>query len=82
MLPSAFDEDNAILDAPPGLVDLCQSLSVYIGGTRDGMPVVISCWKPSVEELEEIKRTGRIWLTIMGHMMPPVHLSSEKPFEE
>jgi hypothetical protein len=48
--------------------------------TSDEMPVVISCWKVTQEELEEIQRTGRVWLMVYGVTMPPVVLCGVRPF--
>lgn len=81
MTAAAFDEDNAVLGPPPGMgEEEVFSLSVFRGPNEDGQPVVVSCWKPTREELEEINRTGRVWLIVMGHTMPPVMLEGIKPF--
>ncbi len=57
-------------------------LSVYRGQQANGVPVVISCWKLTQEELAEFQRTGRVWLTVMGTTMPPVALSALSPWPE
>jgi hypothetical protein len=44
-------------------------------------PQVISCWEVSPEEFEEIKRTRKIWLRVVGEGMPPVSLHTDYPFE-
>lgn len=81
MFPSDFDESNHVLDKPGDMDrEECDPLCVEIGTVRVGfgdtpLPVVQSCWKLSAEELEEVNRTGRIWLTIVGRTMPPVMLS-------
>lgn len=78
MLASNFDESNGSLDPPEGVsVDACQPLFVF----RDGLHVV-SYWKPTQEELDEINRTGRVWLMIWGGTMPPALLLGETPFQE
>lgn len=82
MIPVAFDEENAVLDSPPQIADICEPLSVWVGQSQTGIPLVISCWKVTLEEIIEIQRTGRIWLTVMGAGMPPVQVSGTKPFEE
>jgi hypothetical protein len=77
----AFDEKNAILGPPPGVSDeVVTHLSVRRTRTLDGTPVVISCWKPTAEEWEEMKRTGRVWLVVWGENMPPCALCGVKPF--
>lgn len=42
-------------------------------------PVIISCWKPTAQELEEIQRTGECWLLITSSSMPPVSIQGFKP---
>ncbi len=91
MQPSGFDEANATLGPPRGMrerdpsgaggPDEVGSLQV-MQATVDGAPVVISCWKPSREELEEVQRTGRVWLVVYGETMPPAHVSGLSPFRE
>ena len=81
MIASGFDEENAVLDKPNGMtVEECSALSVMRAQTERGIPVVISCWKFTAEEFEEVKKTGRIWLTVIGETMPPVALDGKKPF--
>ena len=60
----------------------CDALSVWRGLTQGGQPVVISCWKLTKEELEEINKTGRVWLWVHGLTMPPVSLEVSHPFKE
>lgn len=81
MVPASFAESNVVLSRPPGTTDdQCDPLSVMRTETADGQPVVVSCWKCTIEELAEINRTGRIWLTIWGHTMPPVMPTGTRPF--
>lgn len=78
---ASFPESNHTLDKPPGMThEQCVSASVFTGQLADGTPVVISCWKVTKAELEEIQRTGRVWLTVVGHTMPPAMLSGHDPF--
>ena len=81
---SGFDEANCTLAPPPGMSEAdCYSLRVWRGERRfegvGSVPVVISCFKVSAEELAEIQRTGRVWLTVLGVTMPPVLLEGVKP---
>lgn len=79
MIPASFEESETYLGAPPGMESDCDPLSIARRVTEDGHPVVISCWKPTREELEEIQRTGRVWLMVWGQTMPPVALVGTKP---
>jgi hypothetical protein len=60
--------------------DDCSCLSVLRTRVNNHrIPVVISCWKLTAEELEEINSTGRIWLMVSGETMPPAVVSGTKP---
>lgn len=81
MIPASFDESNTVFSKPENMTDdECDPLSVLKGHDTNGNLVVISCWKCTKEELEEINRTGRVWLTVYGGGMPPVSLSGIKYF--
>lgn len=86
MQAASFPESNHVLDKPPDMSrEECDALSVWIGPANvkesdKSFPVVISCWKLTKEELEEINRTGRVWLYVWGQTMPPVSLAVACPF--
>jgi hypothetical protein len=81
MTPSAFTEDNTVLNPPPGMTpEQVNVLSVFRGENHKGVPVVVSNWKLTKEEFEEILVTKTVWLTVMGTTMPPVYLSVASPF--
>ena len=83
MYSSGFDEENGVLDRPDSLTaDECEPLSVWRGADINGYPVVIACWKPTNKEIQEIVRTGRVWLIVMGDTMAPVQLVGHKPFTQ
>lgn len=87
MLPTSFEQSNFVFGKPKDWTDeQCMDLPVYKGTSKDEdyfeTPVIISCWKLSKEDLEEINRTGIIWLNITGHGMPPVSLQTENPFTQ
>ena len=81
MVPTSFAESNGVLDAPKGMEKDCDPLSVAFAQIGS-MPCVVSCWKLTADELAEINRTGRVWLLIAGKTMPPVVLTTEKPFHQ
>jgi hypothetical protein len=81
MVPTSFDEANCVLDKPPDMsYEECECLSVFRGKTEEDMPVVISCWKATKEELEQINKTGRVRLVVYGGTMFPATLSGLPPF--
>ncbi len=77
MLPTQFPEANFTFLKPEGMTDEeCMDLPVW-KGNFNGSPAIISCWKFAKEDLEEINRTGQIYLSIAGSGMPPVSLFTE-----
>lgn len=86
-MPITFPEQNFTFKKPSGMTDeQCSDLSVWKGEVpfdESGQifPAIISCWKLSKEDLDEIQKTGVVWLSITGHGMPPVSLFTENPFE-
>lgn len=79
--PASFEESNAVLGPPQGMDEDEVSSLCILRAEQDGAPVVISCWKLTKEELEEINRTGRVWLGIYGVTMPPAWVAGIKPLE-
>jgi hypothetical protein len=88
MLPTTFKESNFVFTKPKDMTDeQCFDLPVWKGNAPcdeagNQLPVIISCWKLSKEDLEEIQNTGKIWLSITGNGMPPVSLFTDNPFKQ
>lgn len=62
---------NCTLRAPAG-ADNVSDLQVFRNRAQ-----VISRWELSAEEIEEICRTGCIYLSVFGHTTYPVYVGSE-----
>ncbi|MBY0238474.1 MAG: hypothetical protein K2X55_04095 [Burkholderiaceae bacterium] len=66
--------NNAVLGAPAGWDQghvPCSALPI----TRtevDGMPTVVSFWRPTAEELAVLNAGGSVALWVAGTSMPPV----------
>lgn len=79
MHPSSFDEADAVFGPPQGMSE-GEVFSLCAARIRWGDEIaVLTCWKPTQAQLDRIRETGRVWLSVMGHSMPPVALTSEKP---
>lgn len=78
MKPVHFEQMNRILARPPNMTEeQCASLPIFTDGT-----VCVSCWEPTIEELAELARTGRVYLLVhSGYTQPPVRLTTLLPFE-
>lgn len=74
MTPVAFAEANLELRAPPGCEGEVATLPVRRADGR-----LVSCWKPTLAELEEIVTTGLVWLSVWGReTQPPVLVTAHK----
>lgn len=86
MLPTSFEGSNFVFTKPKDMTDeQCMDLPVWKGqvpvdDAGNTFPAIISCWKLSKEDLEEIQKTGCVWLSITGKGMPPVSVFTENPF--
>ena len=81
MIATSFAESNAYLDSPANMSpEQCHPLSVARTQMTDGTYVIISCYKLTSDEVEEFRRTGRIWMIVAGDLMPPIALTAINPF--
>lgn len=73
MKPINFAQANQMLGAPEGwdkdANGECQSLPVMNNGQ-----CIVSCWKPSDEELTELNKGGAVMLMIYGANQPPIQI--------
>lgn len=75
MSPVAFPEVNARFGPPPDLADSqCMTIYAYMGqvqgGSVDGSQIVVTAWKPSIEEIELMKQGQPIFLSFIGGLPP------------
>jgi len=82
MESSGFDGSNCVLNPPQGMsADECSPISVLRGRLESGAMAIVSCWKPTRTELEEIERTGRVWILCLGMTQPPMSVLAFDPAE-
>ena len=70
MKPINFKEQNVTY-----IAEGCNDLPAHKAKDQ-----IISCWKLTKEELEQINKTGIIWFSVMGQSQPPIWLGTENPF--
>ena len=81
--PIAFPEQNAVLQAPPDSDSYCRQTALPIHrDVTQNPPRVISKWQLTAAEIEEVLRTGCIYLDIVGVTMPAAYVTSISPFED
>lgn len=79
MNPCHFPQANIKYGPPPDLEESqCAAIPAFVhevrGGSCDGVPQVVVCWKPTDEEIEAIKNGAPIYLSVLGNL-PPHYLS-------
>lgn len=67
-IPEPFPGSNCTYE---GDGDSVADLDVFRNQTG-----LVSCWRLSPEEIEEINRTGVLFLMVSGHRLPPVFVGS------
>ncbi|MBT9370311.1 hypothetical protein [Rhizobium sp. CSW-27] len=71
--PQYFEGANAIMHAPEGAENV-QDMFIF-----RNIHTCVSCWQLSPEELAEVNRTGRVYLSVlMSGEQPPVFVGSEE----
>jgi hypothetical protein len=80
MKPINFKQQTNVLQKPENMTDEeCAPLPAAVISLNTG-PIIISCWEPSIEELEEINKNKKVWLTLFTISHPPVDVSGFNPF--
>jgi hypothetical protein len=78
MQPVSFFEETTVLPCDDQLVEPLPVATVMF---HDRVPGLISCWKLTPEEFEEILRTKRIYLIVYSNIHPVVSITANNPFE-
>lgn len=81
MNPIEFPEQNIVFHPAKGTEDEVGNLPAF-RSQPGSMPLIISCWQLSPEDLTKVQETGKIWLTQWQVQLYPVGLSTESPFRE
>lgn len=70
------DQPHAQLLTAPG----CHPLPAVRVEFADGVVDVVTAWELSEQEMSDISKTGRLWLSIRGGVQPPVLLATRCPY--
>ncbi len=85
-----FEERNDYIGKPADITDnQCYALPVariittIPGPTSDDAPANVaahvSCWELTEDELEEVKKTGKVYVKILGSTLAPMSLHGSLP---
>lgn len=79
--PIKFQQANDVLLPPENMTEeQCATLPIFRGKTSDMISdCVVSCWQLSDEELEEVKRTGKVFVGALGKTHPPIFIMGKFP---
>jgi len=67
---------NFVLDPPKGDTD-CRPLPILRMTDTGGLPVVVSFWKPTPEELAQLNAGGVVALHVWGRTHAPLYVGTE-----
>jgi len=74
MTPIKFPEANATFNPPPDMKGLCESVTAYCGhvegGTNDGAKICVTAWRPTLQEIEAMRRGQPIFVSFIGGLPP------------
>lgn len=68
--------NNFTMKAPKGCEESCSDLPMTVCQI-EGLPVLVSFWQPTAEELQALANGGAVMLHVYGQMHPMVYLSVE-----
>ncbi len=76
MTPTAFLEQNRTFMKPPDMTDTqCLPIGAFVGevnsGPCEGVPMIVTAWKPSVEELQLLNEGEAVFIGFLGGTLPP-----------
>lgn len=83
MIRTNFPESNVIISPPEGMTEdeAGGSAFAYKGISENGVPLIITCWKPTLDEIDNMMEGGRVWLVVMGHIVSPAVVTAINPLE-
>lgn len=76
MIPFKFTESNIRYKAPQDLEESqVRTINAYHGviikDSLDGLPIIVTAWKPDERELEVLKSGGCVYMTLVTAALPP-----------
>jgi hypothetical protein len=81
MKPIDFEQANMTFMPPKEMTDdQCGAMRVACVADPDGLPCLISCHQPTIEERAAILAGKPVWLWVIGSVMPPVLVTTDNPF--
>ena len=83
MKPIEFPEANTVLNKPDEMTDEeCMPLPVCVCRDADDLPLIISCWEPTPEEWNALRKQGCIYIAIVSEEYhPPLIVFPGNPFD-
>lgn len=82
MMPVEFEEANITFTPPDGMTeDQCQRIRAYRGTVTspspvEGMPIVVTAWKPNDEEIKDLLRGKPVYIAMLSSAPCPHMLTT------
>ncbi len=79
MRTTQHSSNNRVLGAPAGWdqAELPCGAIALTDVIADGVPCVVTFWRPTAEEIDELQAGGLVSLSVVGRSMPPVAIGVE-----
>lgn len=82
MNPVDFAQSNRVYTHPKDMTEKdCQDLHVCQTEDSNGLPLLISVWQPTPQEVGEILLGKPVYLGVIGSQHPPVFVTAIDPFK-
>ena len=83
MKPIQFPESNIVLNKPAEMTDdECMPLPVCVCRDADDIPLMISCWEPTDEEWDALRKQRCIYIAVVSETKhPPLIVFPGNPFD-
>lgn len=69
-----------VIAVAPGCYDLPMAQAIQVMQDGKHLACLVTCWELTEEELEEVKKTKRLYLRLVTAVTPPVSLEVYDPF--
>lgn len=82
MIATDFPEANKYFGPPKDLdPEQCQTIRAHVGvvqrGSVEGLPMIITAWKPTAAELADLNAGAPVYVTFVSGGLPPHFLTTQ-----
>ncbi len=77
-----FEHANITMQKPEGMSEEdCYDVRACVCLSTNDLPMVVTKWEITEEDIEKIRKMGGVYLGIVGSTMPPAFVTADDIFE-